>query len=409
MKTFSLKALICLSFICICSSVSFAQSLSDKIVFTRQQSGNDWDLYLMNRDGSSQQKLIDNSYRDTNPYFNLSGSKIVFGRITSTMPMAADVYIVNSNGSGELNLTSGSTLTGPALSPKFSPDGSKVVFDIQNTPGNTDIYIINTDGTGLTGLLTDSNDDSSPHYSPDGQWVVFQRLISTNPNPKSKLCKVKISDGTVVELTRGNDLDEMPCWSPDGNYIIFKRGANNCNICRIPYNHDPASDTDITNLTNTTNSVNDAPRYSLEGDKIGYMSTHGYNTLDSMEIYVMNADGTSPQRLTYNKVADFDPAFTPKSTSTGLYSPFGNSQILLKNTPNPCYGFTTIQYNLSETTSVQVLIYDLKGKLLIYRNEGIKESGEHSIILNISDLPRGMYVCKLTSDDNKAYYKMIVL
>ena len=287
-----------------------SEAVYDKIVFSHKQSENDWDLYMMDRNGNNQTKLIENTYRDTNPYFNATGTKIVFGRITSTTPMAADVYIVNSDGTNEVNLTDNATISGPALSPKFSSDGTKIVFDVQNTPGNCDLYIMNTDGSELTALLTDENDDSSPHFSPDAQWVVFQRLISNDP-PKSKLCKVKISDKTVVELTGGTDLDEMPCWSPDGNYIIFKRGSDYTNICRIASNHDPSDESTITYLTNTTTYVNDAPRYSIEGDKIAFMSTHGYNKMDSMEIYVMHADGSNLNRLTYNEVPDFDPAFSP--------------------------------------------------------------------------------------------------
>jgi len=213
MKTIRLSVIFLL--LVLNGSALMAQAVYDKIVFSRMESQNDWDLWLMNRDGTGQVKLINNAYRDTGPCFNPQGTKITFGRISSMMPMTADIYIVNPDGTGETNLTNVPQITGTAMSPKFSWDGSKIVFDVMNTPGNGDLYIINPDGTGLTALLTDTGDDSSPHFSPDGQWVVFMRQISMNPNPKSKICKVHISGSPVVDLTSGNYLDETPVFAAD--------------------------------------------------------------------------------------------------------------------------------------------------------------------------------------------------
>lgn len=374
----------------------YPQVVLNKIVISRNQSGNDWDLWLMNRDGTNQIKLIDNNYRDTGPYFNTLGTKIVFGRITAFMPYAADVYIVNSDGTNEINLTTNPAINGPALSPKFSPDGTKIVFDVQNSPGNGDIYMINTDGTGLIPVLTDTSDDSSPHFSPDGQWIVFQRMVSMIPNPKSKICKKQVSGGSVVDLTRGNDLDEMPCWSPDGNFIIFKRGDLTTDICRITFNHNPMIDTDIVNLTNSPNSIDDAPRYSIEGDKIGFMSTHGYNVLDSMEIYIMNPDGTNPQRITFNDKADFDPAFSPLNAvniNTNNTQPLNFK--LEQNYPNPFNSGTKIKFDLPESGLVILKIFNSLGQeVMTLINEQLA-SGTYEITFDATGYPSGVYFYKL--------------
>lgn len=411
MKRYGITGKVILAVILLASTLNLpAQVLHDKIVFSRNQSGNDWDLWLMNRDGTNEVKLTENNYRDTGPYFNNSGTKIVFGRITSTMPMTADVYIINSDGTNEINLTNIPQITGPALSPKFSPDGTKVVFDVQNTPGNGDIYIINTDGTGLTALLTDSNDDSSPHYSPDGLWIVFQRMISSGADPKSKICKIPVSGGSVTELTRGNDLDEMPCWSPDGNYIVFKRGVTTTDICRIPYNHNPQSDTDIVNLTNSPNSIDDAPRYSIEGDKIAFMSTHGYNVLDSMEIIVMNPDGSSPQRLTYNNKADFDPAFSPKSPVKAEKNLFNLSGVdFLQNYPNPFNSETTLDISFDKAEYITLIIYDEDGKVISDLYKGYAKAGRNIFRFNADNIPSGVYFCKLKGKEFELTKKMLLI
>ena len=58
--------------------------------------------------------------------------------------------------------------------PKWSPDGQKILFssDVNNN-GNSDIYIVNVDGSGLIQLTSNPFYEGSPAWSPDGQRIVF--------------------------------------------------------------------------------------------------------------------------------------------------------------------------------------------------------------------------------------------
>ncbi|MBW7881689.1 MAG: SH3 domain-containing protein [Caldilineaceae bacterium] len=58
--------------------------------------------------------------------------------------------------------------------PDASRDGSKVIF----TRGGA-IYAINTDGSGLREVYSGSELITSPKWSPDGEWIVFSRLLGT--------------------------------------------------------------------------------------------------------------------------------------------------------------------------------------------------------------------------------------
>lgn len=281
----------------------------NKIAFTRSQTQTDWDIWIMNRDGTGEQRLADNTFRDTNPHFNPQGTKIVFARITSQQPMQSDIYVMDSDGSNQTNLTSIGTLTQPCVGPHFSWDGTKIAFDVTAAPGNGDLWIMNSDGTGHTAVLATNGDDSSPTFSPDGQWLVFQRKTANDPNPKSKICKVKISDGTVVDLTDGSDLDETPVYSTDGQYILFKRGFTVWDLYRMPHDHNPSNNADIINITNQPTMPAGTANYSWEGDKIVYYT--GQLAPETSEIYVMNTDGSGKTKITNNNVADWDPSFSP--------------------------------------------------------------------------------------------------
>lgn len=299
----------------IAQNLSVQGAVYNKIAFTRSQTQSDWDIWTMNRDGSGEIKLADNTYRDTNPHFNPQGTKIVFARITSQQPMQSDIFVMDSDGNNETNLTDISALTQPCVGPHFSWDGTKISFDVTTSPGNGDLWMMNSDGTGHTAVLATSGDDSSPAFSPDGQWLVFQRQVAENPNPKSKICKVKISDGTVIDLTDGSNLDETPVYSTDGQYILFKRGFTEWDLFRMPHDHNPSNNSDIINITNQPTMPAGTANYSWEGDKIVYYT--GQLAPETSEIYIMNTDGSGNTKITNNSVADWDPSFSPAQAATG--------------------------------------------------------------------------------------------
>jgi TolB protein len=62
-----------------------------------------------------------------------------------------EVYVVNADGSGQRNLTRNPAGDGH---PVWSPDGRKIGF-VSNRGGNRDIYVVNADGTGLRNLTRD--------------------------------------------------------------------------------------------------------------------------------------------------------------------------------------------------------------------------------------------------------------
>jgi len=368
----------------------------------------DWDIWIMNRDGSSQTMLTNNTYRDTGPCFNPQGTKIVFGRITSTTPIQADVYIMNPDGTNQVNLTDNSTITGPAMSPKFSWNGGKIVFDVMNTPGNGDIYMLNYDGTGLTAVLTDNGDDSSPHFSPDGQWVVFMRQISMDPNPKAKICKVNVTTHQVVDLTSGNYLDETPVFSTDGNYILFKRGFTAWDLFRITSNHNPAIDTDLVNMTNQSTWAAGTAMYAWEGDKIVYYTSPGGP--EQSEIYTMNLDGSNKTRITNDNYADFDPTFSPmyatpiKTGNTNI-----NSYSLEQNFPNPFNPSTIIRFNLPCSSNAELKVFDVQGKEILTLVHEIMQPGKYEVTFSGSYINSGVYFYTLVTESFRQTRKMLFI
>jgi len=110
-----------------------------------------------------------------------------------------------------------------------SPDGAKVAM-VLSKAGSANIWVCNADGSNPKRLTT-GIEDSSPCWSPDGQWICFATKIAE----RRRLAKVSASGGAVQFLdTRGAANPTEPDWSPDGKWIAFTRQAGDFDICVIP-------------------------------------------------------------------------------------------------------------------------------------------------------------------------------
>jgi Tol biopolymer transport system component len=106
--------------------------------------------------------------------------------------------------------------TAPARAVTTGRNGA-IVFDAGAADGQTDIYIANADGSGLTPLYASPGEDEGATWSPDGSRIAFDsedgdglEIYSMAPN------------GTdVVQLTDSPGEDAYPAYSPDGGLIAF--------------------------------------------------------------------------------------------------------------------------------------------------------------------------------------------
>ena len=128
-----------------------AQSGTPKIAWTSGRDGN-YEIYVMNADGTAQTRLTNNSAEDYYPSFSADGTKIAFH---SYRDGNREIYLMNSDGTGQTNLTNNSAHD---ADPSFSLDGTKIAFR-STRDGNNEIYVMNADGTGQTRLTNNSAHD----------------------------------------------------------------------------------------------------------------------------------------------------------------------------------------------------------------------------------------------------------
>ena len=120
------------------------------------------------------------AYIGSDPAISPNGSTVVFGSPNTGL---GDIYTMRLDGSNRKRLTDNPAYDGE---PRFSPDGKKIVFVSERDGGYGHIFIMNSDGSEQRPLTATVYADYGPAVSPDGMKIAFLRQVDTNPNARWK-------------------------------------------------------------------------------------------------------------------------------------------------------------------------------------------------------------------------------
>ena len=146
----------------------------------------------------------------------IAPAKIVF---QSYRDGNSEIYVMEDNGSNLRRLTHSQLRYSR---PTWSPDGRQIVFTRnigQNNVQQHELFLINADGTSEHQLTNHPGLDTSTAWSPDGRHLAF----TSSRTGRWQIHIMDMENGAVKQLT--NDGGTGPSWSPDGNYIAFERSG----------------------------------------------------------------------------------------------------------------------------------------------------------------------------------------
>jgi Tol biopolymer transport system component len=248
---------------------------------------------------------------DRYPCISGDGSKIAF---ESDFGVSREIFVVNSDGSGLTQLTDNSAYN---ISPSISGDGSKIAFD-SDVDGDYEIFVVNSDGLGLTQLTHNTANDEMPSISGDGSKIAFTSHVDGDTE-----IFLMNSDGSgLTQLTHNTVFDTDPSISGDGSKIAFTSYVDGDYEIFVV-------NSDGSGLTQLTDNivVDQIPSISGDGSKIAFHSgVEG--TLDTYEIFVVNSDGLGLTQLTHNTAFDAYPSISGDGSKIAFES---NGEIFVVN------------------------------------------------------------------------------
>jgi Tol biopolymer transport system component len=193
------------------------------IAFTAASENGNLDVYTMRPDGSELTNLTKNPAQDVNPFWSPDGRRIAF---ESDREGFTHIFLMDTDGSNVLQLTSGEAQHQFPNANPWSPDGSRLLFTEWSPEGEKwTLSIIGVDGQNKTPLAQVPNTYINPSWSPDGQQVAF--LADDPQNLGGNRIYVVDADGhnrrDLTESLQANEQlsTSMYDWSADGRSIFF--------------------------------------------------------------------------------------------------------------------------------------------------------------------------------------------
>lgn len=209
----------------------------------------------------------------------------------------SEIYVVHSDGTNLRQLTDNSA---DDDKPSFKKDGTQIAFESNRRGGRYAIYVIDIDGTNLTQLTDEAYDSWGPAWSPDGTQIAFHSTQSG----VIELFVMNADGSNIRQLTtNGNPIDRSAEWSPDGTQLVFYSDVTGG---RELYILDIESG-EFERLTNN-NFYDGQPDWSMNGTQIAFASTRSNSRPD---IFLMQRDDLTVTRLTDDIATDDDPAWSP--------------------------------------------------------------------------------------------------
>lgn len=290
-------------------------------------------VFTLNADGTDVRQITDppTGTNDDQADWSPSGARLVFSRNPVDGPLW--LMVVNADGSGTQRVTPvcqkkpapNRVPVGceDASEASFAPDGRHVTYAratgrIRHFPKlgwdqieHAAVGIIGANGAGEREILRlprYAGDIHYPQLSPDGKWIVFERVNSPLVKPRlQRALFVMKADGTQLHrITPWNlNAGDNPDWAPDGSRILFRSNVE-VNDERSQYYTVRPDGTGLTQISHfpVTGRRLFSASFSPDGKLIVFAKADRQGRGD---IWVMNADGSSPHPVLTVKPWDSAP------------------------------------------------------------------------------------------------------
>jgi Tol biopolymer transport system component len=262
-------------------------------------------IYLMNIDGTDITQLTHLTDGACQPAWSPDGTKLLF---VAPCLKSQDSYPGSSLWLMDVQANSVEplrTVPGGDFDPAWSPDGKWIAFTSLRT-GRPQIFLMAADGSGLKKLSGDLSRDSQPAWSPNGTQILYISLRSGFP--EIWMMPETGGDETRFSKSAGRE-DTHPHWSNDGQLIVFEQKISNIpRIVATRFEDHGVPEFQVCREGPLSSQPMAGAQISPDGRWLVFET---WPSGSNHEIAMITTSCTNYRELTDDPAADFDPAWRP--------------------------------------------------------------------------------------------------
>jgi Tol biopolymer transport system component len=276
-------------------------------VFGPYEGGHLWVLDLETR---KERKLLEGAF---NPSYSPDGTRIA---VDASWVGPRRLWIVDAQGRNPQQATTDDSEATVHLRPRWSPDGSRLVFqNLERT--KFDVRVAEVKTGKLTFVTNDLAQDIGPSWSPSGRFIYFSSYRSGGLN----LWRVPVSSsgrpsGRLQQLTAGPGQDVHVALSRDGRRLAFAILRQNAQIWRLPVSPESGRPLGPPEPIIATTREDSRGAWAPDGQTVAFNS----DRTGEMNIWLRSLGDGSFRQLTQGPGGDFQPNWSPDGRRLAFFS-----------------------------------------------------------------------------------------